>query len=137
MVIGRVHRLGLPKRVNAYSHRVRHVATKPRATKPKVTLVPPKVKQLKQLADRMKADLLPEAKPMPRIPFNDDPHEGFRLIDLADDQCRYPINDAKRPEDHRFCGAPSKGTYCPAHEEIVWQPRRRGQHFRLQDRRAA
>jgi hypothetical protein len=41
-------------------------------------------------------------------------------------ECRWAVNDAPRPEDHRFCGRPSDGPWCEHHKarstapEIGW-----------------
>jgi len=49
--------------------------------------------------------------------------KGIPLLDLARDQCHWPVNDRKGFDDHLFCGA--KGyPYCPHHALMAYQPPR-------------
>lgn len=51
-----------------------------------------------------------------------------RIDELNAHECKWPVNDAKPGETHRFCGAPSKdgSVYCAAHHNVAYNaaPRR-------------
>lgn len=48
---------------------------------------------------------------------------GFRLIELAPGQCRYPIGSDE--DGHLFCGKQTERiSYCDEHHELCWVPRR-------------
>ncbi|SRR5229473_1898163 len=45
--------------------------------------------------------------------------KGIPLLDLARDQCHWPVNDRKGFDDHLFCGA--KGyPWCPHHARMAY-----------------
>jgi hypothetical protein len=46
---------------------------------------------------------------------------------LKNRECRYPVNQAKVGEEHRFCAKPTDvaKSYCPEHYDVVWRPSRR------------
>jgi hypothetical protein len=55
------------------------------------------------------------------------PHgPGIPLMMLGGQQCKWPVNEAERGEQHLFCAAPADGPYCEHHRarsvapEIPW-----------------
>jgi hypothetical protein len=50
-----------------------------------------------------------------------DPPVGVRLLELREEQCRWPLDEKQPPE--RFCGAPTvEGTsWCAAHLLLVFR----------------
>jgi hypothetical protein len=51
---------------------------------------------------------------------------GIPLMMLGGQQCKWPVNEAERGEQHLFCAAPADGPYCAHHKarstatEIGW-----------------
>jgi hypothetical protein len=76
--------------------------------KRKRKLTPPAQKQLSPLAKLMAEPWTP--RPLPAVPKT----QQRSLIDLADDQCRWPCTDAP---PHLFCAGPRVpgASYCPDH----------------------
>lgn len=56
--------------------------------------------------------------PWPKLPG------GLPIGDLGAGECRFAItpHDARKSE-HRFCGAPADGSFCPHHARIVFSPK--------------
>jgi hypothetical protein len=41
---------------------------------------------------------------------------GRSLMMLQRGQCKWPVNDAAKGEEHLFCGMPAHGSYCKHHK---------------------
>ena len=47
-----------------------------------------------------------------------EPHGvGRTLMMLARHQCKWPVNDAERGQEHLFCALPADGPYCDHHKQ--------------------
>lgn len=71
----------------------------------------------------------PRAVPPPDMPivYSEPPKAtGMRLADLGRYQCRWAVNDAKRGEEHLFCGADGF-PYCPNHARLSRGPGTEGE----------
>ena len=118
-VISKIHRMGL----TGADRKTRRTA-KPRTEtrSGKRLLTPPKVKQMRQLVEEMKAA---DAKPV----------VSDQVLALEPHHCRYPIGDPLKA-DFRFCCRDKidGSSYCASHHEISrshapvrrgWTPTRR------------
>jgi hypothetical protein len=104
-VIGRCHRLDLPRRVTPLSPRAR----KQKVEKPMI------IRKI-----RVDAPIVPE---MPVA----DPAAGLTILQLSPDSCRWPLGDLMQTRPpYLFCGKVIRvGTpYCPVHDD-----RARGRPF--------
>lgn len=105
-VIGKVHRLGLPKREDDRAQPA--LPKKPRTfrTKPKFN---------------GHVELGFEFEPIPE-PTPDIATSPVTLLDLTDDTCRWPYGDPGTPDFH-FCGGQSlDGPYCTRHARMAYMP---------------
>lgn len=105
-IIGKVHRLGLMKRVESNSQ-----TGKPR---PRLAMAP---------KFRRVHDLLAEPAPLPISPMRLEDGSLIGPMQVSNKTCRWPIGDPVTPEFH-FCGhAPKAGApYCEAHCRVAYQP---------------
>jgi len=74
-----------------------------------------------------RVDPRPPPGPPRHVPFRLKPVRrpvgGYRLFDLADDMCRWPVGDD--PRDMRYCGKRTMvGDYCADHATKLWVQRR-------------
>jgi GcrA cell cycle regulator len=121
-VIGKLHRLGLPGRAkrqlfsNPHKNRPRKLVRKPRAY-PKV------VTRFGRSSARLWDDLGP-AEPLPAVEEIVIPEkERKQLVDLEQNDCRWPIGDPKQAGFH-FCGRRKVAglSYCMDHARRAYQP---------------
>ena len=115
-VLGKVHRLGLEKRRQAYSQ--------PRERKPHAPVVKVghgfdfRLARTEKAAKQRKS-----SGPVPPTPILEiAPLPECRpcsLLELTADRCHFPIGDPGQPDFH-FCGAqPETGPYCGFHHEVT------------------
>jgi GcrA cell cycle regulator len=141
-VIGKAHRLKLSNRASPIQAPA--APRKPRAVKE----APPPVKVLESVAtfSDVEANVSPDALPeMPdvrrkpdiaprRVEIQDNNPGGFRLIDLKDRMCRWPIGDP-RDATFRFCGCTivSGLPYCSEHAKVAYQSATRSRLLKAED----
>lgn len=107
-VIGKVTRLGLPSRkCQVRSKAVRHQPRPRTWTDKRIS----KVEQVHTSASFV-SDALPPEPPKP--------DKLFKLVDLEDNQCRFPFGDPKS-KDFGFCGCvkAAGSSYCPGHARLA------------------
>mgnify|MGYP001793062258 CR=1 FL=1 len=112
-VIGKVHRLGLSGR------KIAHRTYSRGAERPRRRRGNPVIRQLWQAKLRQRSPSVPLIEPEPDVP----PEDRVSLLDLRDDQCRFPCGDPQ-DADFGFCGKPvAKGLpYCPDCARKAYQP---------------
>jgi hypothetical protein len=130
-VIGKVHRLGLQ-----HTRLPRKAGIMPPSRETEVgrsrkrILMPPKVKQMRQLAAMMRdVESSPSAR-LPDLPSATGEPMSVSLLELTG--CKFAVNAAKPGEEHLFCNAPRKfgSSYCPdCHARCYTKPHRTGKHF--------
>ena len=119
-VIGKVHRLGLKGRA-APANPARLKLVKPKAEKK------PKAQRGKKNTGKAAfAPVYRASKPEDIAPpqkhhaarMAEPERAGVPIMALGACQCRWPVNDARRGEDHLFCGDKTEPgrTYCAAHK---------------------
>jgi GcrA cell cycle regulator len=61
------------------------------------------------------------------------------IMELERGQCRWPVNDAARGDEHLFCGAPAipGKSYCAAHAAIAYRPGGEARSCKSDDRTQA
>lgn len=109
-VIGKVHRLGLPKRASTMRTTPRRVERTERRVAVRAAYANPRV------ADEQITAITP-------LRFAD----GSRatVLTLREGMCKFPIGDPSVVE-FSFCGRPAcVGPYCAGHARIAYQPPRR------------
>jgi GcrA cell cycle regulator len=102
-VVGKIRRLGFLKR----EARRRHAPAAPNVGRP-----------------RIERRLPPQRPPLPMPPLREAPPTGLprRLPCLAEDMCRWPIDDPGPGRMHAtlFCaGRVEAGSYCPVHRALA------------------
>jgi GcrA cell cycle regulator len=120
-VIGKVHRLGLPRRSRAPA------GTRPRRRKPRsrgatMRIVRPTIRGNTALATLHAFE--PEHVPEPEVIENIIPiGQRCSTLELSEGKCRWPIGDPSTP-DFFFCGGRTiEGlSYCGYHARIAYQP---------------
>ena len=113
-VIGKLHRLGL----TGQRQKNGGLPIKPSVMNKRI-LVAPKVKQLREIAVKMRQALPPVPLPAPET-FEAGYHPlNLSLLELPANGCRWPVNNAAPNEMHLFCGHPkAEGkSYCERHVE--------------------
>lgn len=127
-VLGKVHRLGLEKRRDAYPQIRPRTKTEGDDDRRLTQIMRRREKARRQRERYALARMLePEktAPPPAPVPLECRP---CSLLELTQDTCRFPIGDPGEPDFH-FCGAmPRSGDpYCIAHCRIAYrlEPRRR------------
>lgn len=115
-VIGKVHRLGLARRITP--DRPRPVRT---ARRPSIAFVPNKV--LKPVRVHLPVANLREIRDLEPVCFDDGP----RTIEtIRPGECHYPIGDPQAP-DFAVCGRGTGATYCAQHHRLCYEPTRKRQ----------
>lgn len=78
--------------------------------------------EVREASRRRKAEpRKPEPKPVsralpaPRVQSDESHGAGRPLMMLAARQCKWPVNEAERGQEHLFCGLPAEGSYCAHH----------------------
>jgi hypothetical protein len=113
-VIGRRHRLQLDSRAipsRPVQIRKKMAPKPPPAPKPPVS--PPVAPQ----TAKREEPKLPKAK---RAPRKAEPMRRVEIIELARNECRWPVNDAQGNEAHLFCGrvvSDATASYCAEHQQ--------------------
>ena len=133
-VIGRRHRLGLPKRDTVTGmvrnpRKVRRKALPPMAEP--VTETPRSEPETGRQRATATPATPPEPKPEKRAPRpseSAEPSEPMRRVEireLARNECRWPVNDAADGEEHLFCGRKQVegSSYCAAHRARSISPK--------------
>lgn len=137
-VIGKVFRLGLgverlPKKAGVMAPSQANGARRSRKRK----LVPPRVLEMKRLAEKMRADVTSAAVLL--TPPSSSGVLGVSFEALDPKGCRFPVNKSRTKDDpHLFCGMPQEfgKPYCCEHLAIAYtKPFRTGKRFVM--RRAA
>ncbi len=116
-IIGKAHRLGLPKHERGNNPDQKRKETKKKAAEPR------KRKRLHIMVDIEVEPAMPKPAPMPLfevmgmtdLPF-ERPATAVHLYDAEPNQCRWPVG---HDGEHLFCGAPvlpdMKLCFCTAH----------------------
>lgn len=126
-IIGKAHRMGLPRRGRERTDLVPGNMTKrgkpaPERKRPFTPLkVPLKINsQNHTIAPAPSQPMAPEPKPQLIIPIG----QRCSLIELEDDKCHWPIGDPHNP-DFYFCGGKAVMglPYCGYHARIAYGPR--------------
>lgn len=114
-VIGKLFRLNGAKQSRPRSRKKKGSIVKPSANASKLHLTIPAAKELRRLAEEMKAAIPPEPRYV----------DGVRLQDLPDDGCRWPVNEPAPGEEHLFCGDQKKlgRSYCEKHCRVAYEGR--------------
>jgi hypothetical protein len=60
--------------------------------------------------------------PIAPVVFAPPPVGGVRLVDIGNDQCRWPMGDPRDAEGFRFCGAHAERSFCVEHHRMVYVP---------------
>ena len=116
-VLGKVHRLKLPKRVQAYQPRADKT---PRVHKrQRFREVPPMPDE--QHNQHVK-DFIAHAPLLQAAPYIIALDDKCTLMELAPDKCRWPLWSDAQPE-RLYCGAPTDGVYCGHHTRLAWRRR--------------
>ncbi len=113
-VIGKVHRLDMPKRISTQFARARakpkkYVSGQFRKSRAKQSVVP--------FYGATKPVTRKVAMPAP-LPPNCEP---VRLLALFNGACHYPVGEATG-ERQMFCGMATGSTYCAYHARIIYRP---------------
>jgi GcrA cell cycle regulator len=108
-VIGKVHRLGLTKRVNRTTER-----REPKPRKRKTTRLIAKPNRRDRLSDSLATPLIDNLA----IPDA----QRLSLLQLTEDSCHWPVGDPDKP-GFFFCGGNADGhsPYCAAHTAIAYR----------------
>ena len=93
-VIGKVHRMGLPRRAPSTPRRARPSAMQPVQKKP-------------------------APKPVSKVDLKPAPSLGLTILEIGFRQCRYATHEDAG--EHRFCGHKTAegSSYCPAHKAVT------------------
>ncbi len=131
-VIGKVHRLGLSGRATPS----RPVKRPPRLARPK-PIVANETAVAATDATTAKADL-PDVQARSQSgqlqPVRLENGEKANVLNLQASMCKWPIGDPADPE-FAFCGRHAKGgPYCAEHAKIAFQPARKRERKRNEDR---
>ncbi|MEK7639217.1 MAG: GcrA family cell cycle regulator [Patescibacteria group bacterium] len=107
-VIGKVRRLGLPKRALPAGLR-KYKDQKTEVARAKMTLVPP-------------SNVVSFPKEV-SLEFTIDPEQYVSIGNLTDNNCSWPIGDPTKP-NFRYCGLLRSGkkSYCAYHNVLAYQP---------------
>lgn len=115
-VIGKVHRLGLhvPRAEQRPGSMARPTSNDHRNRNRKLVLTPPKIIQMRRLAEKMRA--ADPAAFLPTVPPSEPGVPGVSILDLTPKHCRWPLGDPRDP-DFRYCGDDhvSGRPYCIKH----------------------
>lgn len=135
-VIGKIHRLyGSPEKRKHQTKRSQGSIVKP-TRKQRVS----PVKELRALAAEMEAVSSPADLPVSLHEPVEQNRRGVLLLELDQDGCRWPVNDAKPGEAHLFCNARQVfgSSYCEEHDSLSRGKAVRGRgQFRLPGKKAA
>jgi GcrA cell cycle regulator len=122
-VIGKVHRLGLSKRVTASRlSRKRGEEEKKAALKAEAAAEETRRVEALEQVKRQHEALARLSEPAPVV-AEGPARDGFILLDLKESMCRFPVGDPLAAGFH-FCGElKTKGSsYCSRHHKLCWQP---------------
>jgi len=123
-VIGKVHRLGLSKRVTASRlSRKRGEEEKKAALKAEAAAEETRRVEAFDRIKRQREALVRLSAPVVTPVSVENPSKSFTLLDLKESMCRFPVGDPFESGFH-FCGEPkTKGSsYCARHHSLCWQP---------------
>jgi len=125
-VIGKIHRLGLPRPIPDYSKNARPNATPKKIKAKKAEVTKPSKPQTPALHwtkhNRLRLPLVEEG--IPNLSLNEiDAHipigQRKNLMGLTDTTCKWPVGDPATP-DFFFCGATTDThVYCPYHWSVA------------------
>jgi len=130
-VIGKVTRLGLPRRGKAGvgGRPVRTQAAPKSAPRPifkKTVMTPVQVKTKTGTSFHRMVEKVVTAQEMPDLELiaAPDPSLHVSIMDLRQHHCRWPIGDPGNIETFRYCGADSdlEDAYCKHHARIAYVP---------------
>ncbi len=115
-VIGRVYRLGLPKRETILTPKAQArkgaKRARPALDKPRPRIIRPKPQPRLRAAPISRRSIPMEApKPM-----------NLTIMQLTSRTCKWPVNDPPKGEPYLFCGEakePGKEPYCPYHARLA------------------
>lgn len=133
-VLGKIHRLGLqvvrlPKKAGMIAP---SRATNVRRSR-KRKLIPPRVLEMKRLAEKMRAVEVTPAALLPTAHPSATGVLGVSFVELAPNGCRFPVNKSRSKDDpHLFCNAPKMpgSSYCPdCHARCYVKPHRTNKRF--------
>jgi GcrA cell cycle regulator len=117
-VIGKMNRLGLTRPRDVIVREMRARAAPP--ARPRTIWRPPRTRATIAVQHDMLRAAFAEPEPCPDIPING---HGCTLLELGQEQCRWPIS-SPGAADFCFCGnAPVKGLpYCAGHARMAYRP---------------
>lgn len=122
-VIGKVHRLGLPRRKEP-TRKIRVHHPKPRRPRVLTPSINPPIVAVRAIME------MPDLEPVKR---EDGTTYGVLTLPKSG-RCRWPCGDPL-DETFAFCARKSDGTYCRHHTVLAWKPvKKRARHASEQSR---
>lgn len=109
-IIGRAGRLGLPPRQAGWPRTDNNTKKKPIVDRRHPV-------EKRRMLHLMELEAVPEVAPM----APGEPIDGTPLLELSENQCRWPVNEPTKGEVYLFCKASKVGesSYCACHAMIA------------------
>ncbi len=122
-VMGKIHRLGITRKIVAAADGETGSQTKAREPQPEAALPEPAPAVPAAEAAPPALATPPSPPEVPEPAAEPEPFAGHPVMQLKERSCRWPIGDPQKP-GFRFCCAERLGSfpYCAEHAEISYMP---------------